>query len=159
MIINRTPKKKLGWKTVFKIVTGFLPYLGYLRVYSCKTYILNKYIIRLEKLRPRAYIGFLVGYNSTNVFNIWIPSQRKIIRVRNIIFDKEVFYEPREINIVQLEKELFLYNTFNVSYYNGPRITELSDSDVMTATGGYQIKGGVWSCGNVYKLKVQRVIN
>ena len=63
------------------------------------------------------------------MFNIWIPSQRKIIRVRNIIFDKEVFYEPREIDIVQLEKELFLYNTFNISYYNGPRITKLSDSE------------------------------
>ena len=129
IIINRTPKKKLGQKIVFKIVTGFLPYLGYLRVYSCKAYTLNKYIARLEKLRPRAYIGFLVGYNSTNVFNIWIPSQRKIIRVRDIIFDKEAFYEPGEINIVQLEKELFLYNTFNISYYNGPRITKLSDSE------------------------------
>ena len=74
MIINRTPKKKLGWKIVFKIVTGFLPYLGHLRVYGYKAYILNKHIARLKKLRPRAYIGFRVGYNSTNVFNIWIPS-------------------------------------------------------------------------------------
>ena len=26
-----------------------------------------------RKLDPRAYIGYLVGYDSTNIFRIWIP--------------------------------------------------------------------------------------
>ena len=41
----------------------------------------------------------------------------------------------------------------------GALLAENSAPGVMTATKGVSDQRGVWSCWNVYKLKVQRVIN
>lgn len=54
-LLNRTPSRRLGWKT---------------RVYGCRAYPLKYDIPRLNKLAPRAHIGYLVGYDSTNIFRI-----------------------------------------------------------------------------------------
>jgi hypothetical protein len=43
---------------------------------------------RLRKLDPRAHVGYLVGYNSTNIFRAWIPHQGKVISTRDVIFDE-----------------------------------------------------------------------
>jgi len=42
--------------------------------YGCKAYPLRQLIPRLQKLEPRAHIGYLIRYDSTNIFQIWIPS-------------------------------------------------------------------------------------
>jgi hypothetical protein len=34
----------------------------------------------LQKLDPRACIGDLVGYDSSNIYRIWIPIREKVIR-------------------------------------------------------------------------------
>jgi hypothetical protein len=51
--------------------------LAHLKVYRCRAYAMTrnaqKKINRLAKLEPRAHIGYLVGYDSTNIFRIWIP--------------------------------------------------------------------------------------
>ena len=66
--LNRTPNEQLGWRTPYEIAYGKPPSLIYMHVYSCKTYILDKRIRRGDKLAPRALIGYLVGYNSTNIY-------------------------------------------------------------------------------------------
>ena len=45
-------------------------------------------IPRTDKLAPRAAIGYLVGYNSTNIFRIWIPGQKRVITTRDVTFDE-----------------------------------------------------------------------
>ena len=55
---------------------------------------------------------------------------------------------------------LFIINTgltLTLSIVSSP--LRWRESDVMTATKGVSDQRGVWSCWNVYKLKVQRVIN
>lgn len=128
-IMNVTPKKKLGWKTPFQIVTKAFPYLGHLRVYGCKAYALNKHIPKLEKLRPRAHVGFLVGYDSTNIYLIWIPSRRKVIRTRDVTFDEIAFYHPGEIDQAQLLTEPFLYDTLDIPPMDYSIIELSSESD------------------------------
>lgn len=34
---------------------------------------------RLHKLDPKAFIGYLVGYESTNIYRIWNPMLNKVI--------------------------------------------------------------------------------
>ena len=51
---------------------------------------------------PRAYISYLVSYDSTNIFRIWIPSQGKVIRTRDVSFDPTVFYDPSDIDLIQI---------------------------------------------------------
>jgi hypothetical protein len=102
---NRTPKLKLAWKTPFEALTKKKPNLSHLRVYGCRAYPLDKHIPRTEKLRPRAHIGYLLGYDSTNIFRIWIPSQEKILRIRDVTFDEALFYSPEELDLGHILRE------------------------------------------------------
>jgi hypothetical protein len=67
---NRIPKRRLTWKTPFEALIKQKPNLAYLHAYGCKAYPLNKHIPRTEKLEPRAYIRYLMGYDSTNIYRI-----------------------------------------------------------------------------------------
>lgn len=40
-------------------------------------------------------IGYLVGYEGTNIFRIWIPQKRKVIRTRDVTFNEEKLYDPQ----------------------------------------------------------------
>ena len=66
--LNWTPNKQLGWRTPYKIAYGKPPSLTYMHVYGYKTYILDKRIKRGDKLAPCALIGYLVGYDLTNIY-------------------------------------------------------------------------------------------
>ena len=77
--LNRTPNKQLGWKTPYEIAYGKPLSLTYMHVYGYKTYILDKRIKRGDKLGPCISIRHLVGYNLTNIYQIWILSLYKVI--------------------------------------------------------------------------------
>jgi hypothetical protein len=47
---NITPKKSLGWKTPYKVVTSKKPRLVYLYPFGCKAYALNYDILKRKKL-------------------------------------------------------------------------------------------------------------
>lgn len=109
-IMNRTPTRKLHWKTPYEMVTGHKPNLAHLVMYGAKAYPTDKHISKREKMKAKAHIGFLVGYDSTNIFLIWIPSQRKVIRTRDVKFNEDSHYRPHEIDAAQLISEPFLNN-------------------------------------------------
>jgi hypothetical protein len=47
---------------------------------------------RRQRLDPRGWIGYLVGYNSTNIYRVWNPLTNKVISTRDVIFnEKETF--------------------------------------------------------------------
>lgn len=50
---------------------------------------------RLRKLDPRAHIGYLVGYASTNIYRIWIPHKGVVISTRDVIFDETTFFDGK----------------------------------------------------------------
>lgn len=95
-IANRTPMEKHKWKTPFEGVTKKAPKISHLKVYGSKAYALKHRIPKLDKLSERAHIGYLVGYDSSNIFRIWIPSKHKIIRSRDVLFDESEGYEPTD---------------------------------------------------------------
>jgi hypothetical protein len=104
---NRTPTKALDWKTPFEALTGKKPTVAHMHTYGCKAYPLRGEgtIPRLQRLEPRAFIGYLLGYDSTNVFRVWMPSRKKIIRVRDVTFKENEFYQPLEPDMGVLEEE------------------------------------------------------
>ena len=71
----------------------------YLKAYSYKVYAMTLDAQlkkkRLNKLDPRAYIGYLIGYNSTNIYRIWIPYKGIVILTRDIIFNKITFFNGK----------------------------------------------------------------
>src|SRR4051812_33771830 len=78
-ILNRTLNERLGWKTPYEIVYGRQLIVSHMVAYGSLAYVLNKRINAGRKLDSRAIIGYLVGYDLTNIFRIWIPSKDEVI--------------------------------------------------------------------------------
>ena len=113
---NRTPKYGLNWKTPYDRFhtyvahqDGFVledrkPHQAHLRAYGCKAFALTKSAQKgvyprpkgprqwNPKLNPRAWIGYLVGYSSTNIYRIWNPLANKVISTRDVIFNEEELF-------------------------------------------------------------------
>ena len=99
-VLNRTPNRQLDWKTPLETLQQLTnmpnprPSIAHLRVYGSRAYPLIYKIPKSEKLKPRAHIGYLVGYDSSNIFRIWVPSKKQVVRTRDVTFDETLFYDP-----------------------------------------------------------------
>lgn len=105
---NRTPSYRLDWKTPYhRFHTAIARRLGiskpewqpnqsHLRVFGCKAYAMNTETHtksnRKQRYNPRAWIGYLVGYKSSNIWRIWVPSEGRIINTRDVIFNEKEFF-------------------------------------------------------------------
>jgi hypothetical protein len=99
-LLNRSPTRALNWKSPIQVLNEFLefqdpkPFLGHLRAYGCRAYALNKTRPKLARTEPRAHIGYLVGYESTNIYRIWVPGFNRVFSTRDVDFDETKFYDP-----------------------------------------------------------------
>ena len=101
---------------MFKIIIEKKFSLIHLIQYEIKAYFIDKNILEREKIKTRAYINFLISYNNTNIYFIWTFNQLKVFKIRDVIFNKNSYYQSHEIDVVQLINELFLKNnTLNIS--------------------------------------------
>lgn len=127
--MNETPIKKHGWKTSHEMILNTKPHLGHMRKFGCKAYPLDKDIAKIDKLRPCAHIKHLINYASLNIFRIWIPSQRKVIRTRNVMFDENSIYDKSDVDLMQLINEPMIEG-FKIPEFPKTAVRELdSDSD------------------------------
>jgi hypothetical protein len=85
-LLNRTPVESLGWKTPYEVVRGQKPSAAHLNVVGARAYVLNNKLKRGEKLESRALIGQLVGYDSTNIYRVWMPALGRVLRTRDVVF-------------------------------------------------------------------------
>ena len=107
-LYNRTLKKSLGWRLLYEDFHTFVAkkdsilnlvrklQIGYLCNYSCKAFIITNNALKktnyLNKLELNAWISYLVGYDSTNIYCIWNPKLDRVVCVRDVIFNKDEFY-------------------------------------------------------------------
>ncbi|KAK1912632.1 hypothetical protein P3342_004568 [Pyrenophora teres f. teres] len=110
-LYNRTPNYNNHWKTLYEvfftrvafsngIVTSLRkPNLTHLKAYGCKAFAMtddtHRGKSRLQRLDPKAWIGYLVGYRSTNIYRIWIPSLAKVISTRDVAFDENSVFDGK----------------------------------------------------------------
>src|SRR5271170_2576909 len=112
-IANRQPCEVLGWKTPYEYLQEKLgipearrrPAGVHLRVPGCRAYPRDKDVPRAAKNTPRAHIGYLVGYDSTNIYRIWVPSRNTVLSTRDVIFDESRMYDPDEPDLVNANPE------------------------------------------------------
>lgn len=76
------------------------PDITYLKAYGCQAYPLTREAqegIRKRDLKtqPHAEVGYLVVYDSTNIFRIWIPERQEVRRVRDVTFNETHFYDTK----------------------------------------------------------------
>jgi hypothetical protein len=60
--------------------------LSNLRVYGCAVYARKLNIPLRDKLSPRAKLGYLVGYVSANMWQVWFPETDTVEAVRDAVF-------------------------------------------------------------------------
>jgi hypothetical protein len=106
-LYNRTPIRGKNWKSPYECFFETKPVNIHLRVYGCKSYAMTtkakKKEERLHRLNPRAWIGYLVGYSSTNQYRIWVPFLNRVVITRDVIFDERIVFDG---DSKTLEKEL-----------------------------------------------------
>jgi hypothetical protein len=95
-ILNRTPLECLNWRTSYELVWGRKAQGAHMYPIGCKAYVLNHHLRKADKLESRALIGHLVGYDSTNIYRIWLPTKDQVIRTRDVVFDSTSFYKDLE---------------------------------------------------------------
>ncbi len=73
--------------------------------YGCWAYALQHKIPKKDKLVPCAYLGYLVRYDSRNIYQIWIPSRTRVIRTRDVTFDHNSYWSPDDLDIGNVLRE------------------------------------------------------
>ncbi|OAA34885.1 polyprotein [Cordyceps fumosorosea ARSEF 2679] len=96
---NRTPLERNHWHSPFERAFKKQPIISHLKAYGCKAFAMTPTaqlkIRRKQKLEPRAHIGYIVGYQASNIYKIWIPHKNKVILTRDVIFDESSFFENK----------------------------------------------------------------
>ncbi|KAJ5642646.1 hypothetical protein N7490_006646 [Penicillium lividum] len=62
--------------------------LANVKLYGSLAYCRIPNIPKLDKMKSRAEIGYLVGYVASNIWQIWIPHRGQVRMVRDAVFDK-----------------------------------------------------------------------
>lgn len=111
-LYNRTPRYSNRWKTPYEVFFTRTAYQNgiatrprkpdqtHLRAYGCKAFAMTddtkRGKSRLQRLDPKAWIGYLIGYRSSNIFRVWIPSMSRIINTRDVVFDETAVFSGKE---------------------------------------------------------------
>jgi hypothetical protein len=95
---NRTLRRWLKWKISFEILIKKKSNLTHLQSYECRTYFLKNIIFRKNRLKSKAFIDYLMRYDLINIFRIWISSRMRIVRIRDVLLDKTLFYDFAELD-------------------------------------------------------------
>ncbi len=106
---NRILKRALNWKISFEILIEKKSNLTHLQLYECRVYFLKNIIFKKDRLKSKAFIDYLVRYDFSNIFRIWIFSRMQIIRIKDVLFDKTLFYDLAKFD----SKHLLIINVKN----------------------------------------------
>ncbi len=95
---NRILRRALAWKTLFETLIEKKSNLFHLQSYDCRIYLLKNIISKKDRLKSKAFIDYLVKYDFTNIFRIWISNRMRIVRIRDVLFDKTLFYDLAKLD-------------------------------------------------------------
>ena len=110
-LYNRTPSYVNQWKTPYEVFFTHVsqsngiatspkkPRLAHLKAYGCKAFAMtddtHRGKSRLQRLDPKGWIGYLVGYQASTIYRIWIPSLAKVISTRDVIFNEDEIFSGK----------------------------------------------------------------
>lgn len=113
---EHSSKKLCALENAIGVAGEKKPNQSHLRVYGCKAYAMTTDALRkskrLQRLKPKAWVGYLIGYDSTNVYRIWNPMTNQVIRTRDVAFNEEEIYPG---NIDELRNDMRRINLADLS--------------------------------------------
>ncbi len=107
--LQRLLKKSIRWE------------LDYLKIFDCKTYVLLKksdVSSRSEKMKARAFVDYLIDYDSINIFRIWNLEKDDVNDYRDAIFDENAYYDSYDKNKRHLIKKTERKNSMQFRTYS-----------------------------------------
>ena len=120
-VLNRSPRKGLGWKTPHELMFGRIPDVHYLRVFGCRAWVHIPKDQR-TKWKPNSVPMIFVGYEpGSKAYRLWDPSTRSIKISATVRFDEtELPLKPKPTPPVQLPPVSRKENTTQVDldYWN-----------------------------------------
>lgn len=124
-LYNRTPHYQANWKTPIDRFHTYIahsegivtedrkPFQAHLKAYGCKAFAMTTEALartkKLQRFNPKAWIGYLVGYESTNIYRIWLPRGDKVIRTRDVIFNEKEFFSGNRSEWLEQSKDDFIH--------------------------------------------------
>ena len=116
-------KKTLNWKFSLTIIQQLTELshrweLFHFKIFECKAYSLLKKInafSRVQKLKSRAFVKYLIEYDFINIFKIWNFEKKNVSEYKNVIFDETKFYDSyQKTNLMTKseKKELIEFNIY-----------------------------------------------
>lgn len=60
--------------------------MTHLAVIGCTAYALNTKLKHKENLQSRTLVGQLIGYDSTNIYPMWMPTLQRVILTQDVVF-------------------------------------------------------------------------
>ncbi|KAF4469891.1 hypothetical protein FALBO_3208, partial [Fusarium albosuccineum] len=123
-LYNRTPAASRGWKSPYELFHSRFrlgecsplarPDLSHLRSYGCRAYAMTSDAQlgrqRKRKLAPRAWLGFLVGYTSSNSYRVWNPLRNEVFTIRDVVFDEHRHFDGSLPKLAEEIREMDLYD-------------------------------------------------
>jgi hypothetical protein len=73
------------------MVTGIRLDLSRLYVIRSRGFVLNKHLPRGDKLKDCTFEGFLLRYDASNIYQVWLPATNRVICVRDVRFIDELY--------------------------------------------------------------------
>ncbi len=73
-------------------------------------------------MKSKAFIDYLVKYDFINIFRIWIFDRMRVIRIKDVIFDKTLFYDfakfdSKHLLIISVKETLKILKVFNNIFF------------------------------------------
>ena len=101
-LLNRTPTSSLGGKSPWQVLnehqgkTGDAakPQIGHIRAIGSRVYVMDKHVPKGRKSLPRAHIGYLTGFDATNIYRVWVPHLKRVFRARDVRIDETLGFDP-----------------------------------------------------------------
>src|SRR5438034_3126524 len=67
---------------------------AHIRALGRRVYLMDKKVPKGRKSLPRAHIGYLTGFDATNIYRVWVPHLKRVFRARDVWIDETVTFDP-----------------------------------------------------------------
>ena len=93
--------RSLDWRTLHETITSVRLDLSRLYAIRSRGFVLNKHLPRGDKLKDRTFEGFLLRFNASNIYQVWLPATNRVIRVRDVRFVNELYKDKPSTLLVR----------------------------------------------------------
>ncbi|EIM91169.1 ribonuclease H-like protein, partial [Stereum hirsutum FP-91666 SS1] len=90
-VYNRTPIRRLEWKTPYEALHGSVPRIDHLRVLGCGAYVFLHEDVRKNKLAPKSELMTYLGTSDGGHGNIFMRENNSMFTAAHALFDENLF--------------------------------------------------------------------